>query len=208
MKPVIIKITGYAQSGKDTTSNYLVKYLTNKGHTAIRIGLADRLKVICQHLIRVFYGIDIPLDDFFDLEKKELAHPEYPKFNGEVFKLRTIMQYVGSEIIRENLWGEIWCDYVYKKLISSGQYEYIIISDYRFPDEDKYFVNLKNNGSIEKEFGYRVMRTHHIGIADDNKKHQSEKHILTLRVDDEIINDGSLSDLYDKIDKKILSKVL
>ena len=195
---MVICLTGFAHSGKDTTANHMVEACQQKGLKAIRLGLADRLKVICQKLIELFYGLCIPLEDFYDPIKKEIEHPEYPMFAGKPFKLRTILQIVGSEVFREYLWGDIWCDYIYRTYICNPSHDVIIMSDCRFPNELDYYVRLVHKGEISKCLSYRIVRPQREALATENQSHQSERHIMTLPVDTEILNNGTIEDLYAK----------
>ena len=126
-KPIVICLTGLAHSGKDTCADIIINSIQLHGLNICKVGLADRVKIISQHLIKLFYNIDIPIDEFYDTNKKELVRYDYPQFAGKPFKLRTIMQQVGSEVIRDLLWIDIWCDYVKRHYIQSGIYDVIII---------------------------------------------------------------------------------
>ena len=100
-KPFVISFTGLAHSGKDTSSDYLVRKLSEKGYKVTKVGLADRLKHLCRKLIKMFYSIDISIEDFYDINKKEQIRPELPWFNNQPFTLRTVLQQIGSEIFRD-----------------------------------------------------------------------------------------------------------
>jgi hypothetical protein len=201
MKSSVVALTGLAHSGKDTSADYLVKMFSDQGLSVIKVGLADRLKYICKHLIKLFYNIDVPIEDFYDLDKKEMIREDYPAFSGKPFKLRTILQLVGSEIFREMLWSSVWCDYVSKNLLSNGKYDVVIISDCRFQDELDYFSNLHKQGQISNMFSCRILRPSRDALSIENQNHQSERYILTLDVQNEIHNVGTKEALYLKLNK-------
>ncbi len=206
--PSVVCITGLAGSGKDTSATYIVEQLKLCGFRAIRVGLADQLKFICQKLIKLFHCVDISIDDFFDQNKKELICPEHPKFNDLPFKLRTILQLVGSEVFREYLWEDIWCDYANRKYIQSGLYDVIVISDSRFPNEITYFEDLKTQGKVTQIISCRIIRPNRKELESTNQLHQSEVQIMTLPVQMEILNDSNYETLYQQLNEKIVSKLV
>lgn len=199
-----ILITGEAHSGKDTSGDYLAKKLRNVGYRVAKIGLADQLKIVCQHLIKLFHGIEIPLKDFYDLQQKEMERHDLPLFDGRPFKLRTIMQLVGTEVFRDRLWNGIWCDFVRKNYIENPLYDVIIITDCRYHDEHLFFKKLETSGQINHLISFRVSRNNKEQIASFNQTHKSEIDINHIGVDHVINNDQSLDSLYNFLDEVII----
>lgn len=193
----LIALTGLAHSGKDTSADYLLSQFQQRGFSAVKVSLADQLKVICQHLIRHFYGFTIPLTDFHDLEKKEQVHPELPLFAGQPFKLRTILQTIGTDVFRNLLFPSVWCQYITQCYPST---QIVIISDIRMPDEIQYFQQLVVTGRVASFQCYRVVRTTRSLLAKANQQHATETSIDSLPVTAEIDNHGSLDDLYHQLD--------
>jgi hypothetical protein len=199
---IIIGITGLAHSGKDTSADYLIGKLSDH-YRVIKVSLADQLKIICQKMIHLFYNVDIPLQDFYDMRKKEAIQPELPQFANKPFKIRNILQLVGTEIFRDLISKSLWCHIVKDKYLDSKQYDVVVISDVRMPDELDFFQKLPD----VKFLTIRIVRPNRDLISLDNQKHSTEQHILDLPVQHEIINDGSLMDLYSQLDK-IMNNVL
>jgi hypothetical protein len=199
MIPVVIILTGIAHSGKDTSADYIVQKLQDKGFRATKVGLADCLKNVSQKLIELFYGVTIPIEEFYNLEKKEQVRPEFPNFNGQPFKLRTLLQFVGSEVFREMLWGSIWCDIVYQRYIKDNPYDYVVISDSRFPNELAYFKNLAESKEVGDLVSIKLLRNVHDELSKENQKHQSESHIDTMSTQYVIFNDGTKDQLYSQL---------
>jgi hypothetical protein len=195
-KPIVACLTGLAHSGKDTSADDIVQTLQNLGLRVCKVGLADRVKFVSQHLIKLFYNITIPIEDFYDINKKEEIRDDYPQFAGKPFKLRTILQLVGSEIFRDLLWGDIWCDYIKLKYLTTDEYDVVIISDSRFHNEISYFKDMEKEGLLRYVTSGRIVRPKREALEAENQNHQSEIHIMTLPVEHEIINDGSLQDLH------------
>jgi hypothetical protein len=206
MKPLVIGITGLAHSGKDTSADYLYSKLKTKCNV-VKIALADQLKIICQMLIQMFYGQQIPLDEFYDLEKKEAIREELPIFAGRPFKLRTVLQMVGTEIFRDLISKAVWCNYVKEKYIDSNVCDVLIISDIRMPDEITFFANLAKNQQIAGFKCYRIIRANRSALSENNQAHQRERLISTLQVDHDIINESSLDNLYRNIDEIIIQDI-
>lgn len=184
MKPIVILITGYAHSGKDTAGNYLVKKYIELGYNVRKVALADRLKLITQRLIKLFYNVEISIDEFYDQESKEKIRDNMPH------TLRTLLQQIGSEIFRDILWKNIWCDIVSKELS-----DITIITDIRFDSELQYFLNLYNEGILNNCITIRIDRQRHLIM-----QHQSEANIESLAVKHVIDNNQDLDHLYAQLD--------
>lgn len=208
MKPIIVQITGHAGHGKDTSADYLITNLTQQGLKVLKVSLADRLKLIDAKLIEYFYGVSIPIEEFYDNNKKELLRPELPLFKNDIFSLRSVLQLTGTDIFRQLLWPTIWCDLIYHEYISKNtMYDVIVIPDCRFPDEIKYFEELQNNGEVISCITCRVTRNNITNLSLKNQQHESEKHISKIKVDLEIQNDGTIESLYSKLDNTLIKMI-
>jgi hypothetical protein len=209
MKPIVIGLTGQAHSGKDTTADYLVSQLS-RDHRVIKIALADQLKVICQKLIQLFYGQLIPLEQFYDLQSKEQIRDNLPLFTGQPFKIRTVLQQIGTEIFRDLVTKCVWCDYIKDNYITQP-YDIIIISDIRMSDEIDYFNDLVKNGLISQFKTYRILRNIKSDKSQElslcNQQHRSEIAITQLHVTDEINNNSSIEDLHNLINQQIIESI-
>ena len=164
-----------------TSADFLVNHLQG----AVKIALADRLKIICRQLIHLFYGIEIPLADFYDYDQKERIHPEYPLFGGQPFKIRTVLQLIGTEIFRNLFYQSIWCQWVKEHYLDQMTHRYVIISDIRLPDEVQFFRNLESTRQIERFICLRIRRDNREQIDIQNQQHSTEQSIDLLPVDKE-----------------------
>lgn len=189
-----IIVSGKAHSGKDTIVDCIRSQTVFK-----RYALADPVREVAKVLF------NIPDDKykqyFFDIQYKN------EKIPGFKYSSREMCQTIGSEM-RNIFYPEIWCDNLLSRvkkmdLMYSKQFYYsndvpepstdIIISDIRYPNEIDYF---------RKAFPFvkhiNVMRPNYdgnVGIAN----HPSETSILP-ESDYTIHNDGTLDELYKKID--------
>lgn len=199
MLPIVIGITGLAHSGKDTSADYIVSKLGEKydPKCVTKVALADQLKSICHHLVKFFYNIDIPLEDFYDIHKKEQFRDDLPQFAGQPFKIRTILQLIGTEIFRDRISEAVWCQYVKEHNIKTGHV--IVISDIRMPNEVQYFRQMETNGELSRFICLRVTREGRDVLTGGNARHKTESMIESLPVDYEINNNGTYDELYTKL---------
>lgn len=200
---IIIGITGYAHSGKDTASNYLYQYYLSCGKRVCICALGDQLKVICCRLLKLFYNHDANLADFYDMVKKEEDRQDLPEFGGRPFKIRNLLQTIGTDICREMLYQSVWCEYIKQHYIDSNLYDVVIVSDIRMPDEIKYFSQIPN--AIFKCF--RIVRENRDKIDVHNQQHSTEQSQSQLDVTDNIDNNGTIAQLHDNIYKQIIMSI-
>jgi dephospho-CoA kinase len=170
-----IGICGHMRSGKDTVADYL----------------QEKYK-----FQRFAFGTGI----------KETINQLFPDQlqNG---KPRTLMQQLGQGM--RQIDPDVWVKYFDRQVQANTTMDTnVSCTDLRQPNEYKYLV----------EQGYTIIRVtaplerrlEHIKAAGDNFTmqnllHETEKHIELYEVDFEIANDGTLEDLYQKIDNLISS---
>jgi hypothetical protein len=175
-RPVILGLTGYAQSGKDTAAGFLVA----RGWR--RLAFADILRSSLYNLNPI---VPMPLEgapdhwarvqDLVNWKGWDVAKVEYPE-------IRQLLQRLGTEVGRE-LYGEnFWVERVMSQ-IKPG--EKVVITDVRFPNEEK----------AVHDAGGRVFRIVRTGVNAVNG-HASELEIDKLRVDGVIPNTNGL-DLFE-----------
>jgi dephospho-CoA kinase len=200
---LIILITGLAHSGKDTIADYIVaRYLEQTNKVARKVALADALKGICRQLVTLFYGIDIPLADFYDIARKEEERADLPQFAGAPFKIRTLLQQIGTDVVRRNLSRDVWCDYVREHFIDSREIDVLIISDVRMLAEQAYFARMARENPAISITTIRVERACATGsISSVNRAHVSEQEPATIVADHVIANDGTFAQLFARVDE-------
>ena len=220
---MIIGIAGRIGSGKDTVGN-IIQYLTFCKHYnrtdlsyedfTNSIGwvptweikkFAGKLKQIASLLT------GIPVEDFEDQEfKKSYLGAEWgtvesnplnavPVFEDVAFNhlmsVRELLQKLGTEAIRDGLHPNAWvnalmCEYKRPKMSEYNPSNWII-TDVRFPNEleaveDVKGLTLKVVRPVEKS-------------KTPVRLHPSETSLDKAEFDYEIINDGSMAELVDKI---------
>lgn len=180
--PQIIGITGRKFNGKDTLGNFLIE---KKGYK--RIAFADALKDAC----KCIFGLT---DEQLYGNLKEVEDPFWKTTP------RKILQFVGTDLFRENLmkimpWIDknIWIEVVKKKILDEIEIDpnvKIVVTDVRFDNE----INLI------KELHGLTLRVVRPDINNNLDLHQSEIEIDRLDVNYEILNNGTLEELYSKIE--------
>lgn len=165
----IIPISAKAQHGKDTVAGILKELMESDGNSVLIAHYADLLKYIC----KTFFNWD---------GKKDNAG-------------RTILQYVGTDIIREqnpDYWVSFLSDFL--KMFYT-EWDYVIIPDSRFPNEIEYLI--ENGWDI---FSVRVNRTDfESNLTEEQKNHISETALDNYKFDYYIDSPSGIENLTDKV---------
>jgi len=177
---MIIGLTGYAQSGKDTVASILVEQY---GFT--RVAFADKIR-------ELLYELD----------------PPFPMADGKVVGLQNLIDVYGWDSAKQNelvrsmlqnlgigarkLFGESF--WVHQAMVSIAfAHPNIVITDVRFLNEAEMLK--VNNGQI-----WRVERP---GINAVNS-HVSESQMDDYKVDQTFLNNGSIEDLSASIKARMV----
>jgi hypothetical protein len=184
---MIIGITGNKRHGKDTIADHLVnKYSFSK------YALADPMKKVAGYLFKWS-------SDFME-NNKETIDEEYG------ISPRQFLQKFGTEFMqdmlsesypqyKETTGRNFWVNHLLKELEGRSLMGYcrFAISDIRFPHELE--VVRRNPQNI-------IIKVIRPSIEVDTS-HSSEQYVTSFEADYTLINDGSIKDLQDKIDKLI-----
>lgn len=206
---MIIGINGVAKSGKDTVASYIEHKLG-----CVNISYADEIKRIAMRL----YGFSY--DQLWGpSERRNEYSPLYPGLTA-----RFVLQRLGTEVgrgIHKDTWvNKLFHDYeslfnsskIYSKIfgvISSkdnncdinANPKGLVIPDVRWPEG--------NEGDAIRDRGGIIINVSRpgAGLSGSLSEHESEQNTINASSDifDYIItNDGSLSDLYDKLDNALI----
>lgn len=179
-------ISGLAQSGKST----LVKYVCDNYKNCVELALADKLKHMTYKLLKLF-DIDIgSIGELYEFSTKN--------------KYRKYLQVIGTEIFKESLGENIWCELI-KDSVSNMLHNNInvFISDIRFRHEIHYFKS--NFIDLYDVKTIRVKSNKQLHLPNELNNHSSE---LDLNNTDDSCYDVVLYNnyddvFYDDIDKEI-----
>lgn len=177
---MLIGLSGYARSGKDTVGKYLEEQYEFK-----RIAFADALKQFAYILDPIVEGT--LAGHLIRLQKLvELNGWEEAKKSNDV---RRLLQVLGTECGRDIIGPNVWVDIVARKIEEQpGDW---VITDCRFTNELN-FVKNQTNG-----ISWWVNRP---GIGPLNS-HISENQIIPENTDIILDNTGTIEKLYSNVAK-------
>ena len=168
---MIIGLSGYAQSGKDSTAELLC---LNYGYT--RLAFADPMRqalmVINPRLDSITRVSDMVEDYGWDTAKR----------NPEV---RRLLQVLGTDFGRKMLGDDVWINIA---LLGIKSEDKIVISDVRYPNEAEAIKKL--GGSL-----WRINRHNHSAVNGHTSEHAMDNYMFNHV----IYNDGTLDDLSDEV---------
>jgi hypothetical protein len=167
---MIIGLTGYAQSGKDTVANILVE---NYGYQ--RIAFADPIRTLLYEanpMLKEGYRVQ-GLVDVYGWDKVKVDYPE----------ARDLLQRLGVGA-RKTFGDMFWVQQALRQVYFEGSY---VITDVRFPNEAKAIRQCNQEHS-------QIWRIKRAGF-DAVNAHESESAMDGEKVDQIFVNSGTLDDL-------------
>lgn len=168
---MIIGLSGYARSGKDTVAELLVLNYEFK-----RMAFADGIR-------DALIALNPILHDGYRLnEIVKMYGWEVAKSKDEV---RRLLQVMGTEVGRKLIHEDVW---VWRLFNTIGDDERIVIPDVRFPNEARMIK--ERGGEV-----WRINRHNHSAVND----HISERAMDNYMFDRVVYNDGTLDDLSDEV---------
>jgi len=168
---LIIGLSGYARSGKDTVANLLVLNYSFK-----RLAFADAIKDAVL-LLNPILDNGRRVNDVVNDYGWEIA-----KANTEV---RRLLQVMGTEVGRKLIDEYVWIDKVFNQIATGERF---VITDVRFPNEANMIQAVE--GKV-----WRINRHNHSAV----NTHISERAMDNFMVDHVVYNDGSLDELSNEV---------
>lgn len=193
MKTLIL-ISGRAGSGKDTSANIIMKYLSNLGYIVRSLALADKLKYMARDYLRFFRNTDLPMDMFYSDKKNEnISELVELDMNKRPFCIRTILQYLGQDM-RDTFGNDILSQHVMNEIDKDENAQIFIITDIRYKNEIEYFTRQK----FDNIYSFKVIRDDTITSGYDN--HESEVQVSQIHTDYILSNRSGIIDLTREIE--------
>ncbi len=170
---MIIGLSGYAQSGKDTVAELLC---LNYGYK--RVAFADAIR---ESILRLnpMLGNGIRAGEYAEDYGWDVA-----KANPEI---RRLLQCMGTEVGRQLVGDNVWVDIAMRTIDANPEQNWVV-TDVRFPNEAS---------AIKSRSGYmlRVNRLNHSAVNNHASEHAMDNYMF----DNVVINDGTLDDLSDNV---------
>jgi hypothetical protein len=205
---MIIGVTGFIGSGKDTVADYLVNF-----HEFRRESFASTLK----DAVSAVFGWDRTMLEGRTKEAREWREQVDPwwaeRLDMPTLTPRWILQYWGTEVCRKAFHDDIWIASLENKLRNSR--DHVVISDCRFPNEISSIKNAGGKiiwvkrGELPDWYQYAIA-ANQLGsnlALNELKKlkiHASETAWVGTDFDHEIDNNGTIDDLYRQIQSLII----
>ena len=173
---MIIGLTGYAQSGKDTIANILVE---DYGYT--RVAFADKIRDFLYE-VNPMVGCSPSgyLKDYVDLVGWDVA-----KQKPQVRRLLQDLGVGARKVFGEDFW-------IKQALVSTLKHQKLVVTDVRFINEA---------GTI-RHFEGQIWRIKRNNVAAVND-HISEHELDGYHVDQIFTNNGSIEDLKDLVQTRM-----
>ena len=171
---MIIGLSGYARSGKDTVAGMLIGI-----HGYERVAFADKIRELLYTMDPLIMHGDIPfrLQDIIESKGWEDAKTEYP----EIRRLLQDLGVGGRELIDDYLW-------VNAALKQFDDNDKVVVTDVRF----------KNEASMIKLLGGHIWRINRISVGPAND-HISEIDLDDWEFDGVITNNSDMPNLIKQI---------
>ena len=172
----IYLFTGKAQSGKNYIARELNKALTSEHKTVLELSFAYKLKSFISTLF------DMPIEE---VDKWKLN--EQP-FTANGTTMREVLQRFGTDIIRKHVDKDYWIKFVATRIVNTD-YNYYLITDYRFPNELDVidYIKLYDLYNLT-DYNVKVVKVINNSTIKSSK-HESE--LLTDVIDADIVIDNT-----------------
>ncbi len=186
---MIIGLCGCKRSGKDTVA----RFLTDTCNRKVRLfAFADALRDV----VKITFGFD-DCDFQDDVSKETKISPMFP---GSQFTPRRALQFVGTDLFRNQVDHDIWVKIAERRIMELAQQEdeetVVIVTDVRFENE----MNMLRRLGAKLWFVSREIKSF--------STHPSEAFVQNLQMnpenrnglfDYEIENDADLNKLQDTV---------
>lgn len=216
---MIIGISGYIGSGKDTIADYLTTF---KGFKRMSFAgpLKDAVAAIFNWDREMLEGTTKSSREFRD----QIDEWWSERLGIENLTPRWVLQQWGTEVGRKAFHNDIWIASIENKLRTTK--DHVVISDCRFPNELESIKKINgitirvsrgdnpiwhdaaviySKGLKNPEYKFKLSDSISKTILDENNVHASEYSSVGLEYDYYIENNGTIDSLHRKVDSIITS---
>jgi hypothetical protein len=178
-KKMIIGLSGYARSGKDTVADYLIKH-----NEFIKMSFAAPMKEAMYRLNPI-----VKVDEISSLRYKNIVDVYgLDKAKESVPEIRRLLQVFGTEVGRDLFGENFWVDIV----LNNIKNEKVVISDVRF----------KNEADAIRSKGGKIWRIIRKDVGPVTG-HPSETDLDNYKFDNTLINNHGVLELNSIINEII-----
>ena len=204
---MLIGVVGFIGSGKGTVGKYLSDEVYNFRKDSFAKPLKDSVSIIFGWERDLLEG-----ETEMSRAWREVADPYWSEIIGEDFTPRLALQKFGTECIRDVFHPDVWSSSLIKRWLSSNRSP-TVVTDCRFRNEISAIQ--KVGGKVwrvrrgeDPEWYDEYLDLYNDGLVDEIEQlrkvgvfpHSSETDWIGSEFDEIIENNGTLDDLYRKID--------
>lgn len=188
MENNVIGLGGLPRAGKDTVAEYLS---TQHGYTVIGMSafLADALRILNPLIPLTIDGVKSyhPYSMVLNLLGYERAKT--------IPEVRRLLRVLGTDVVRDMIGEDTWVNMVEKSVQDALQsYDRVVVTGIRFPNELQMIRKLGGTALWVRGAQDRV---------DSTFRHSSDTSLSREDFDAELLNTGTMSNLYKAIDDMV-----
>lgn len=190
--PNVVGICGQAGAGKDTAAKWFIE----RGYR--RSGFADPIKWM---LNQAFGWSMADWDDRVWKEDPDVVRAEDRRGRTSKTSPRSLAMWLGTEVVRNNFGNDAWVNVWKQRWHDTGQPK-VVVPDVRFQNEVDAIHKL---GGVVIRVTRPNDRSAKVYVVDgevEHVPHESERTDGLLYVDHEIVNDGTIQDLYGELGRR------
>ena len=215
----LIGLGGKLRAGKDAVGDYL-----EEKHDFVKMGMSDALN---EALLKINPWIPVP-SGMSDREETFLPYAHIHEAVGYVEakknpEVRRLLQVLGTEVGRDMIDPDVWVSIAEKKIREHwANGKSVVITAMRFPNEIEMLTRLgglsvwverpdaeRLSNGLEAEAGRGTSDRVSEGLTGSQEAiqgHASENSVSSNDFDYVLVNDGTLDQLYRKVEKRLIER--
>jgi len=206
---LIIGLSGLIGSGKNTAADYL-----KRSHGFTQLAFADALKDTVGNIFRWPRQLLEGDTDESRIFRETIDEWWSRRLGIKNFTPRYALQHIGTDVFRQHFSDSIWILSVESKIADLQEHGYsVVVTDVRFPNEMSALRSLGARSLLispmQKPAWYDVARgfpTYNLtqGMRELYPQvHESEYAWVQEQFDAEIVNSGTINDLYERVEEQL-----